>query len=95
MISLPKIFSEHEKVLIDFYADWCGPCKMLAPIIEEIKNEMQGFLEVIKINVDEYPEIAEQYGVRSIPTLVYVKNGKVENVLVGFRPKKDILNAIK
>jgi len=95
MISLPKIFSEHEKVLIDFYADWCGPCKMLAPIIEEIKNEMQGFLEVIKINVDEYPEIAEQYGVRSIPTLVYVKNGEVENVLVGFRPKKDILNAIK
>lgn len=95
MVSLPKIFSEHEKVLIDFYADWCEPCKMLAPIIEEIKKETEGFLKVVKINVDEYPELAAQYGVRSIPTLVYVKDGEVENQIIGFRPKKDILSIIK
>lgn len=90
MVSLPKIFSEHEKVLIDFYADWCGPCRMLAPIIEEIKNEVSD-VKVVKINVDENQEIASQYGVRSIPTLVYVKDGKVVKQAVGFRPKKDIL----
>jgi thioredoxin 1 len=90
MENLQKIFAENSKVLIDFYADWCGPCRMLAPIIEEIKNEVSD-VKVVKINVDENQEIASQYGVRSIPTLVYVKDGKVVKQAVGFRPKKDIL----
>lgn len=95
MEKLQQIFKENEKVLIDFYADWCGPCRMLAPVIEEIKVEAADYLKVVKINVDDNPEIASQYGVRSIPTLVYVKDGKVANQMVGFRPKKDILKMVQ
>lgn len=94
MVNLQKEFSENEKVLIDFYADWCGPCKMLAPIIEEIKEENKGFLRVLKVNVDEQPDLAAKYGVRSIPTLIYVKDGEVENQAVGFRSKQEILKMV-
>jgi len=95
MVNLQKEFSENEKVLIDFYADWCGPCKMLAPIIDEIEKEQKGFLRVVKVNVDEQPELAAKYGVRSIPTLVYVKDGEVETQAIGFRSKQEILNMVK
>lgn len=94
MDNLQQIFKENQNVLIDFYADWCGPCRMLAPVIEEIKTEAADYLKVVKVNVDDNPEIASQYGVRSIPTLVFVKDGKVANQAVGFRPKKDILKMI-
>ncbi|HBQ43006.1 MAG TPA: thioredoxin, partial [Lactobacillus acetotolerans] len=72
-----------------------GPCKMLAPVIEEVKAETSDFLKVVKINVDDNPELASQYGVRSIPTLVFVKNGQVANQAVGFRSKKDILKMVQ
>lgn len=94
MENLQRIFEENAKVLIDFYADWCGPCKMLAPIIEEIKNEVSD-IKVVKINVDENQEIAAKFGVRSIPTLVFVKDGKIAKQSVGFRPKKDILQMLE
>ena len=94
MENLQQVFQENAKVLIDFYADWCGPCRMLAPIIEEIKNEVKD-LKVVKINVDENQQVAAQYGVRSIPTLVVVKDGKVAKQAVGFRPKKDILQMLE
>ena len=95
MENLQQVFKENQQVLIDFYADWCGPCKMLAPVIEEVKKETADFLKVIKVNVDDNPEIASQYGVRSIPTLVYIRDGKVVNQAVGFRPKKDILKMVE
>jgi thioredoxin 1 len=94
MEDLKKLFEENKQVLIDFYADWCGPCRMLAPVIEEIKTEKADTLKVVKINVDENQEIASQYGVRSIPTLVVVKDGKVFKQSVGFKSKSEILKMI-
>lgn len=94
MENLNQILKDNEKVLIDFYADWCGPCRMLSPIVEEIKNERKD-VKVIKINVDENPQLAGAYGVRSIPTLVYIKDGKLANQMIGVRPKKDILSMIQ
>ena len=79
-----KIISS-EKVLVDFYADWCGPCKMLGPVLENID-----FIEVIKINVDLYPNIAQEYGVMSIPTLIVFENGKIINKTVGLQSLQDI-----
>lgn len=78
--------------LIDFYADWCGPCKMMAPIIEEIAEELQGKAKVGKINVDENQELAMKYEVMSIPTLIIYKNGKEAKRFVGVRDKKELLN---
>ena len=77
-------------VLLDFYADWCGPCRMVAPIIEEIGNERDDIV-VGKINVDEQEELAQQFGVMSIPTLVVLKNGEITNQVMGSRPKAAIL----
>ena len=77
-------------VLLDFYADWCGPCRMVAPIIEEIGNERDDIV-VGKINVDEQEELAQQFGVMSIPTLVVLKNGEITNQVAGSRPKAAIL----
>lgn len=77
-------------VLIDFYADWCGPCRMLAPVIEEISHERDDIV-VGKVNVDEQPELAEKFDVVSIPTLVVLKKGKVHNVSAGARPKSAVL----
>ncbi|MFA7367595.1 MAG: thioredoxin [Bacilli bacterium] len=94
MENFDQILKDNEKVLIDFYADWCGPCRMLSPIVEEIKKERSD-VKVIKINVDENPQLAGSYGVRSIPTLVYIKDGKLVNQMIGVRPKKDILNMIQ
>lgn len=77
-------------VLLDFYADWCGPCKMVAPIIEEIANENPQYL-ISKVNVDEQPELASMFGVLSIPTLVVMKDGRKINQSAGARPKAQIL----
>lgn len=81
-------------VLLDFYASWCGPCKMLSPIIEEIANEYEGKVRVGKIDVDEQNAIAEKFGVMSIPTLITFKNGEVVDISVGFKPKKVITDMI-
>ena len=77
-------------VLIDFYADWCGPCKMLAPTLESL-SEKRTDIKVCKINVDDEPELAEAFGIVSIPTLVVMKDGKVANQSAGARPKAQIL----
>ena len=77
-------------VLLDFYADWCGPCRMVLPIVEEIAGERDDVV-VAKINVDDEPELAERFGVFSIPTLVVMKNGEVVNKSSGARPKDQIL----
>lgn len=79
--------------LVDFYADWCGPCKMVSPIVDEIAEEYSS-IKVGKINVDESPELAVSFGVVSIPTLVVMKDGKEQSRIVGYRPKEDILEEL-
>ena len=79
--------------LVDFWAPWCGPCRMLGPVIEEISNEVEG-AKVGKLNVDENNAIAAQYGVMSIPTVILFKDGEIVETIVGLRPKEDYLNAI-
>lgn len=85
--------SGDKTVLVDFYADWCGPCKMLAPIVEEIANEREDII-VGKVNVDENPSLAMKYNIMSIPALIVFKGGKEQARLIGYRPKEDILSAL-
>ena len=82
--------SKQVAVLVDFYADWCMPCKMLTPILEELANEYKDKLRVVKINVDQFPEIAEQYNVRSIPNVKLFKDGNVVDEFIGLMPKDAI-----
>jgi thioredoxin 1 len=83
-------------VLVDFWAEWCGPCKMIAPALEEIGAEYQGKLRVVKVNIDENPQTPNTYGVRGIPTLILFKDGKPADTLIGAKPKsvlKDWVNS--
>ena len=82
-------------VLVDFYAEWCGPCKMIAPVIEELSEELEGQVKVGKVNVDEQPELAAAFEVMSIPSLFVLKDGKVVNSSVGAKPKTQILEMLK
>ena len=81
-------------VLIDFWASWCGPCMMLAPIVEQIADEYDGKVKVCKVNVDEQPELAAAFRVESIPLLVVVKNGAIVKQAVGLRPKEAIIDML-
>ena len=85
-----EVLQSDKPVLLDFWAPWCGPCRMVLPIVEEIAEERQD-IKVGKINVDEQPELAAQFGVMSIPTLVVIKDGKIVNQAMGARPKSAIL----
>ena len=85
-----EVLNSEKPVLLDFWASWCGPCRMVSPIVDEIAVE-RGDIKVGKVNVDEQPELAAQFGVMSIPTLVVMKGGKVANQMVGARPKSQIL----
>ena len=89
-----KIATSEKTVLIDFYAEWCGPCKMIAPIVHEIAEENPQ-ITVFKVDVDEETPLALEFGVQSIPTLVVMKNGKVVNKAIGFRSKEQLLELIK
>ncbi len=86
---LNEVLNSNKPVLLDFYADWCGPCRMVGPIVAEIANERSD-IKVGKINVDEEPELASQFGVMSIPMLAVIKDGKIVNQAVGYRPKSEI-----
>ena len=88
-----EVLNSDKPVLLDFWASWCGPCRMVSPIVDEIAEERQD-IKVGKVNVDEQPELAAQLGVMSIPTLVVMKDGKVVNQTVGARPKAQILSLL-
>lgn len=85
-----EVLNSDKPVLMDFWASWCGPCRMVVPLVEEISKERSD-IKVVKINVDEEQELAMQFGVMSIPTLMVMKNGKIVNQVTGARPKAQIL----
>ena len=89
-----EVIKSEKTVLLDFWASWCGPCKMLSPVVDEIADETPD-IKVGKINVDEENELAAKFGISSIPTLIVMKNGKIEASSVGVRPKSEILAMIK
>jgi thioredoxin 1 len=82
-------------VLVDFWAPWCGPCRVIAPILEEIAKEMEGKVRIGKVNVDDSPDIASQFGVRGIPTLILFKEGQIRGQMVGVNPKSNIVQLIQ
>ena len=88
-----EVLNSDKKVLLDFWAPWCGPCRMIVPIVEEIADERPD-IKVGKINVDEEVELASQFGIMSIPTLVVIENGKIVNQVMGARPKEAILGML-
>ena len=85
-----EVLASNIPVVVDFYADWCGPCKMLAPVIEALAGELEGKVKIGKLNVDTASETAQKYGIMSIPTLLYFKNGEVVNKTVGVVSKTEI-----
>ena len=89
------VIKSTEPVVVDFWAEWCGPCRMIGPALEEISNEMAGKVKVAKVNIDENPGIAAQLGIRSIPTLFIFKNGQKVDQKVGAAPKGDLTRWIQ
>ncbi len=90
-----EVIKSDKPILVDFWATWCGPCRMLAPVLEEIASENEGKIKIGKVNVDDEPVLADLFKVNSIPLLVYFKDGKPVKSLIGYRPKADIEDLIK
>ena len=90
-----EVLESEELVLVDFWAPWCMPCRMLAPTIEEIAEEMEGKVKVCKMNVDENVQYPQEYGIMSIPTVMLFKNGQTVETMIGLQPKEEILKTIQ
>jgi len=90
-----KVLQSNKKVLVDFWADWCMPCKMLAPILDEISNELGDTVNIVKINIDQCENLARKYNVSSIPTLLLFDKGEIKNKSIGLLSKEDLLEFIK
>lgn len=90
-----KVLKSEKPVLVDFWAEWCGPCRALAPILEEISGEVGDKADIVKVNVDENQDLAQQYGIRGIPTLIFFKNGQAQKTLVGNQSKDEIQASLK
>lgn len=90
-----EVLNSSLPVIVDFYADWCGPCKMIAPALEEIARELQGKIKTAKVNVDEQSALAQRYNIQSLPTLLYFQGGEVVNQLIGAASKKTIIGKLE
>jgi thioredoxin 1 len=90
-----EVLTSDIPVLVDFWAPWCGPCRMVAPVVDELSQEFDGQVKVVKINTDENPTIASQYGIRSIPTLIVFKDGQPGDRIVGALPKSTLANTLE
>lgn len=90
-----EVLDSDMTVLVDFWAPWCGPCRMVAPVVDEISEQYEGKVKVVKVNTDENPNVASQYGIRSIPTLMIFKDGERVDMVVGAVPKTTLANTLE
>jgi thioredoxin 1 len=89
-----SVLNSNKPVLVDFWAEWCGPCKALGPVLEEIATELGEKATVAKVNVDEASALAQKFGIRSIPTMIFFKGGEVKGTLIGLQPKAEIVKSL-